>query len=75
MITYSKEQAQAIVDRHNELANFELRVEDVHHLFDDYADDDMRDDGEVMIEVRAMHSKTGNPVTFTITRDEIDWQE
>jgi len=75
MINYTKEQAKLIADRYNELANHEIQVQDVHYLLLDDVNDGIRDASEAIIEIPAIHSKTGNPVTFTIAHDETELQE
>ena len=71
--TYTPEQAATIAARWNALAddNSQISASDVHHVFGDNADDDMATMGATLVEVRASHSATGEPATFSVTSDDV----
>lgn len=73
-VHYNKDQAQALVDRWNELANekYQLTHDKAHLLFTENSDSEMEQNGYISIEVGSKASKTGRPVTFDIYRSDVE---
>ena len=72
--SYTSTQAEKLASRWNELANDrnQISAADVHHIFGDNADYDIAKDGATLIELSDMHSATGAPETFYVTRADVD---
>ncbi|PIE10319.1 MAG: hypothetical protein CSA72_07280 [Rhodobacterales bacterium] len=73
-ITYTAEQAAAIVAKWNDLANAESQLDAAQaHLVisGDNFDDEIESQGYATIEVPARQSKSGNPATFIIDENEL----
>ena len=77
--TYTKEQAQNIVNQWNELSdhNHQLKAEECYLIFDgnDNFDADLNESGATLIEVPANQSRSGNPATFYIYAEDLSAHE
>jgi hypothetical protein len=72
--TYTPEQAEKLAERWNKLANArnQITADDVHYIFGESADHDITTDGATLVVLRAMHSATGAPTAFCVTRQDVN---
>lgn len=78
-ITVTPQQAKNLTDEHNRLVKPSAHISpnQAHLLFGDNADFDMGETGQIIHEIQAHHTLTGNPVEMYINENEVTltWQD
>lgn len=72
-ITFTPEQSAAIVAKWNEVADarHQLTAGQAHLIPGDNFEDDIDVLGEHQVEIRGLHTASGNPATFYIFRKDV----